>query len=72
MNRPLSYCSIVVLLILSVQVVKAQTADLIGEHFKLLNNHDIKALANEYAVDAMIYSPNWEGPKIGPSGITEV
>jgi len=72
MNRPLSYCSLIIFWVLSVQVTKAQTTDLIGEHFKLLNSHDIKGLANEYAIDAMIYSPNWEGPKIGPSGVSEV
>jgi len=72
MNRPLSYCTLIIFWVLSVQATKAQTTDLIGEHFKLLNSHDIKGLANEYAIDAMIYSPNWEGPKIGPSGITEV
>jgi steroid delta-isomerase-like uncharacterized protein len=57
---------------LSVQAVESQTTDLISEHFKLLNNHDIKGLANEYAIDAMVYSPNWDGPKIGPSGMTDV
>jgi len=72
MNRPLSNCIILFFLISSVQFAKAQTTDLITEHFKLLNSHDIKGLANEYAIDAMIYSPNWEGPKIGPSGISEV
>jgi steroid delta-isomerase-like uncharacterized protein len=57
---------------LSLQFVKAQTPDLISEHFRLLNSHDIKGLADEYAIDAMIYSPNWEGPKIGPTGVTEL
>jgi hypothetical protein len=28
----------------------AQTADLINEHFELLNSLDVKGLANEYAV----------------------
>ena len=72
MNRPSFYCTTGIFLMLFGLVGKAQTTDLISEHFKLLNNHDVKGLANEYAVDAMIYSPNWEGPKIGPSGITEV
>ena len=72
MKRPLSCYSLVIFLVLSVQLTKAQTTDLISEHFKLLNSHDINGLAREYAIDAMIYSPNWEGPKIGPPGITEV
>ena len=72
MNRALSYCITAAFLVLSVQVLKAQTTDLISEHFKLLNSHDINGLASEYAIDAMIYSPNWKGPKIGPTGITEV
>lgn len=72
MNRALSYSIIGAYLVLSTQVLKAQTTDLISEHFKLLNSHDIKGLANEYAIDAMIYSPNWEGPKVGPTGVTEI
>jgi len=54
------------------QVAAAQTADLINDHFKHLNSHDVKGLANEYAVGAMIYSSNWDGAKIGPAGITAV
>jgi len=72
MNRPLFYCILAIFCRLSGQLAKGQTADLISEHFKLLNSHDIKGLADEYAADAMIYSPNWEGAKIGPAGITEI
>jgi steroid delta-isomerase-like uncharacterized protein len=54
-----------------VQYASAQSSDLITEHFRLLNSHDVKALANEYANDAQVFSPNWEGTKIGPAGITE-
>lgn len=72
MNRSLScYCAFVFVMLFGL-ITKAQTPDLITEHFKLLNSHDVNGLANEYAIDAMIYSPNWEGPKVGPSGITEV
>ena len=31
-----------------------------------------KALASEYADDAQMFSPNWEGAEIGPAGINEV
>jgi len=72
MSKPLSYCSLLIFLVISAHFVKAQTTDLISEHFKLLNSHDIKGLTGEYAIDALIYSPNWEGAKIGPAGITEV
>jgi steroid delta-isomerase-like uncharacterized protein len=72
MKQPLSYYSLIIFWVFSLQSAKAQTTDLITEHFKLLNSHDIKGLADEYAIDAMIYSPNWEGAKIGPRGITEV
>lgn len=72
MNKPLSYYSLIIFFALLVQIAKAQTTDLISEHFNLLNNHNINGLANEYAIDAVVYSPNWEGPKIGPSGITDV
>jgi len=72
MSKPLSYCSLLIFLVISAHFVKAQTTDLISEHFKLLNSHDIKGLTGEYAIDALIYSPNWEGARIGPAGITEV
>lgn len=49
----------------------SQSSSLIDEHFKALNAHDVKALASEYADDAQVFSPNWEGAKVGPAGITE-
>ena len=72
MIRPLSFCSILICLMCFTQISRAQSADLVGEHFKLLNSHSIQGLAAEYADDAQIFSPNWEGAKIGPSGISEV
>jgi steroid delta-isomerase-like uncharacterized protein len=48
----------------------AQSA-LIDEHFKAINNHDIKTIVSEYAADAQTFSPNWEGAKAGPDGVTE-
>ena len=72
MIRPLSLCSIVVILLGFAQIACAQSTELVTEHFRLLNNHDIKGLSSEYADDAQIFSPNWEGAKVGPTGITEV
>ena len=72
MIRPLSFCSILICLTCLTQISRAQSTDLIDEHFKLLNSHNIQGLASEYADDAQVFSPNWEGAKIGPSGITEV
>jgi steroid delta-isomerase-like uncharacterized protein len=50
----------------------SQSAKLIDDHFKALKNHDIKAIASGYSDSAKVYSPNWEGAKTGPAGLTEV
>jgi len=49
-----------------------QTPRLIDDHFKALIAHDVKSIAAGYADDAQLLSPNWEGPKVGLSGVTEV
>jgi steroid delta-isomerase-like uncharacterized protein len=49
-----------------------QSSKLIDEHFKALSSHDVKAIAAGYSEDAQVYSPNWEGVKTGPVGVTEV
>ncbi|MFI5138627.1 MAG: nuclear transport factor 2 family protein [Sphingobacteriales bacterium] len=49
-----------------------QSSKLIDDHFKALASHNVKAIAMGYADSAKVYSPNWEGAKTGPSGITEV
>ncbi len=67
---PFVFVSVIILLI-GVKTTYAQSSDLIAEHFKALNSHDIKTLASEYADDAQIFSPNWEGAKVGPAGIME-
>ncbi|HWZ14757.1 MAG TPA: nuclear transport factor 2 family protein [Mucilaginibacter sp.] len=54
------------------QNVCGQSSKLIDDHFKALTDHDIKAIASGYADDAEVYSPNWEGAKTGPAGVTEV
>src|SRR5258708_5898547 len=69
--RPFVFCSIVILLTCS-QSTYAQSSNIIDDHFKALAQHDVKAIANGYADDAQLFSPNWEGPKLGLTGITEV
>jgi steroid delta-isomerase-like uncharacterized protein len=49
-----------------------QTSKIINDHFTALKNHDVKAVAAGYADDAQVFSPNWEGAKNGPAGLTEV
>jgi len=50
----------------------SQSSKLIDDHFKALKAHDVKAIASGYADDAQAFSPNWEGAKVGPAGLTEV
>jgi steroid delta-isomerase-like uncharacterized protein len=49
-----------------------QSSKVIDDHFKALISHDVKAIAAGYSNDAQVYSPNWEGAKIGQAGVTEV
>jgi steroid delta-isomerase-like uncharacterized protein len=49
-----------------------QSSKLIDDHFKALEAHDVKAIASGYSDSAKVYSPNWEGAKTGPPGLTEV
>ncbi len=60
------------LLILGMQPAYCQSSDVIANHFNALAQHDVKAIANGYADDAQVFSPNWEGAKTGPAGISEV
>ncbi len=52
--------------------VYGQSSKLIDKHFKALINHDVKAIAAGYDDSAKVFSPNWEGAKTGPVGVTEV
>jgi steroid delta-isomerase-like uncharacterized protein len=65
------FYSAIAILIASVNFVFAQS-NIISDHFKALTQHDVKAIADGYANDAQVYSPNWEAAKTGPAGITEV
>jgi steroid delta-isomerase-like uncharacterized protein len=49
-----------------------QQSGLIADHFNALTKHDVKAIASGYDDSAKVYSPNWDGAKRGPSGVTEV
>lgn len=49
-----------------------QPSKLIDAHFEALMSHDVKAIAAGYDDSAKVYSPNWEGAKTGPTGVTEV
>lgn len=48
-----------------------QSAAVINTHFDAMVKHDVKAIASGYADTAKVFSPNWEGAKIGPAGLTE-
>ena len=48
-----------------------QTAPVINAHFDALIKHDVKAIASGHADSAKVFSPNWEGAKTGPAGLTE-
>jgi steroid delta-isomerase-like uncharacterized protein len=62
------FCAI--LLTAMANIAPAQST-IIDEHFKALNSHDLKAIASQYAADAQVFSPNWEGAKVGPDSIAE-
>jgi steroid delta-isomerase-like uncharacterized protein len=49
----------------------SQSVPVITAHFDALARHDVKAIAGGYADTAKVYSPNWEGAKVGPAGLTE-
>ncbi len=44
-------------------------ADAITQHFNALKKHDVDAIVAGYASDAKMYSPNWEGVKMGSADI---
>jgi len=71
MKLPIKYLLFAVL-ILGIQKAYCQAPSVIDDHFKALVNHDVKAIANGYSDDAQVFSPNWEGPKTGIAGLTEV
>lgn len=71
-SKPLVAFCLFVSLVTAGYSVCGQSSKLIDDHFKALSNHDVKAIAAGYADSAKVYSPNWEGAKTGPAGVTEV
>jgi steroid delta-isomerase-like uncharacterized protein len=61
----------VMFLAMPVNFALAQS-NLIEEHYKAINAHNVKTIASEYADDAQIFSPNWEGAEKGIDGATNV
>jgi hypothetical protein len=51
---------------------KAQSETLIQEHFRYLNDHDLKAIVGQYAPKANITSSDWKGMATGPTGADQI
>jgi steroid delta-isomerase-like uncharacterized protein len=47
-------------------------SNIIEEHYKAINAHDVQSIASGYAADAQLFSPNWEGAEKGVEGATGV
>jgi len=58
-----------ILLAGTASIAMAQS-NLIEEHYKAINAHDIKAIASGYAADSQLISPNSEGAVNGIEGAT--
>jgi len=72
MSKPAITFYLLVLLTTIGNCAFSQSSKLIDDHFKALANHDVKAIAAGYDDSAKVFSPNWEGAKTGPAGVTEV
>ncbi|MBB3969248.1 nuclear transport factor 2 family protein [Mucilaginibacter phyllosphaerae] len=44
----------------------------IDEHFRYLNDHDLKSLVAQYADKAKITTTDWDGETLGPQGADQV
>jgi len=49
-----------------------QVKALIDEHFKLINEHELKSITSQYAPKATISSSDWKGIATGPSGADQI
>jgi hypothetical protein len=49
-----------------------QAKALVDEHFKLLNEHELKSITAQYAPKATISSSDWKGIATGPSGADQI
>jgi hypothetical protein len=45
---------------------------LIDEHFRYLNDHDLKSLIGQYADKAKITTIDWDGESFGPQGADQI
>jgi hypothetical protein len=45
---------------------------LIDEHFRYLNDHDLKSLIGQYADKAKIITTDWDGESFGPQGADQI
>ncbi len=71
-SKPIIAFYLFVLLATAGNNLFGQSSKLIDDHFKALASHDVRAIAAGYDDSAKVYSPNWEGAKTGPAGLTEV
>jgi hypothetical protein len=46
--------------------------DIITEHFRMLNEKDLKGLSTQYDNKARIITTNWDGESIGPAGANQI
>ena len=51
---------------------KEQAQTLIQEHFRYLNDHDLKSIVAQYAKKASITSSDWKGMASGPEGADQI
>lgn len=51
---------------------KTQSETLIQEHFRLLNDHDLKGIVGQYAKKANITTSDWKGMATGPEGADQI
>jgi hypothetical protein len=49
-----------------------QSRQLIDEHFRYLNDHDLKNIVAQYADKAKIITTDWDGESYGPPGADQV
>lgn len=49
-----------------------QSKQLIDEHFRYLNDHDLKSLIGQYADKAKITTNDWDGESYGPPGADQI
>ncbi|TSD67097.1 hypothetical protein FFF34_006805 [Inquilinus sp. KBS0705] len=52
--------------------IATRSQALITEHFKLMNEHELKSLSAQYAPKARISTAEWKGVTTGPSGADQI